>query len=89
MERNNVEGDVQVVYFSRHEAAGYNERQEGMKLGRIVDKGYRVLMRDGHRFEISTIDWGLNVEDKSEEIRRVKEIIKSRLGRKDLDIRIS
>jgi hypothetical protein len=46
-------------------------------------------MHDGHRFEISTLDWESSVTDQSEEIRRVKEIIENQLERKDLDIRNS
>ncbi len=81
--------DAQVTYFARHELAGPSERREGRKLGKILDKGYRVLTRDGDRFEISTLDWEPSFEGRSLEFQKVREIIEDRLGRKGLNITIS
>ena len=84
-----MEPDVRVIYYAKHDFAGPDERQEGRKLGRIVDKGYRVLTREGVRFEISTLDWGSDIGDKSGEFSRVTKIIEQRLGKKGLNIEIS
>lgn len=78
---------IQAIYFGRHDLPTPAERWEGRKLGRLVDKGFRIHLSGGRTFEISTFGW--DCTSITEESQKVKQIIENQLGKTNLNINFS